>query len=146
MSTHTIKTAVDIDAPVERVWRVLADFAGYPQWSRFILAIAGEMREGARLSVRMDDGGGAVTVSPTIQVCEAPVELRWRGVLGARFLFSAEHYFQLEQLPDGGTRLNHGELFGGVLTPLFWRRFDTRTRHAVHEFNAAIRSRAENSE
>jgi len=29
MSEHTIETAVDIDAPVERVWRVLTDFAGY---------------------------------------------------------------------------------------------------------------------
>lgn len=57
MSKHTIETAVDIDAPVERVWRVLTDFAGYQQWNRFILSIAGEMREGARLSVRMDDGG-----------------------------------------------------------------------------------------
>ena len=38
---------------------------GYPEWSRFILAILGNAREGARLLIRMDDGGGAMTVSPT---------------------------------------------------------------------------------
>jgi hypothetical protein len=146
MSKHTIETAVDIAAPVERVWRALTDFASYPQWSRFILSIKGEARESASLSVRMDDGGGAMVVSPEIIVCEAPTELRWRGVLGVRFLFSAEHYFHLEPLGGGGTRLGHGEKFGGLLVPLFWKRFDTRMRHAFQEFNAAIRTRAENSE
>lgn len=87
-----------------------------------------------------------MTVRPTVLVCEAPIELRWRGVLGVRFPFSAEHHFEFEPIPDDGTRLNHGELFGGLLLPLFWKRFDTRTRHAFQEFNAAIRTRAENSE
>jgi hypothetical protein len=145
MSKHTIETAVDIAAPVERVWRVLTDFASYPQWSRFILSINGEAREGARLSVRMDDGGGAMMVSPEILVCKAPAELRWRGVLGAPFLFSAEHRFRLEPLVGGGTCLDHSEKFGGLFVPLFWKRFDTRTRQAFQQFNAAIRARAENT-
>lgn len=55
--------------------------------------------KGARLLVRMDDGGDAMAVSPIVLVCEAPIELRQRGVLGARFLFSAEHYFSSDSFP-----------------------------------------------
>ena len=145
MSKRMIEPAVGIAVPVERVGRVLTDFPSYPQWSRFILSIKGEAREGARLSVRLDDGGGAMMVSPEILACKAPAELRWRGVLGAPFLFSAEHHFRLEPLVGGGTRLDHSEMFGGLLVPLFWKRFDTRTRQAFQEFNAAIRARAENT-
>ena len=145
MSKRMIETSVDVAAPVERVWRVLTDFSSYPQWSRFILSIRGDAREGARLSVRMDDDGGVMAVSPEIRVCDAPTVLRWRGVLGAPFLFSAEHHFRLEPLVGGGTRLDHSEMFGGLLVPLFWKRFDTRTRQAFQDFNAAIRARAENT-
>lgn len=142
MSKRMIETSVDIAAPVERIWRVLTDFSSYPQWSRFILSIEGEAHEGARLSVRMDDGGGAMAASPEILVCKAPAELRWRGGLGAPFLFSAEHYFRLEG-SSVGTRLIHGEIFGGLLVPLFWKRLDTRTRRAFEDFNAALRTCAE---
>lgn len=36
MSEHAIETAVDVDAPVERVWRVLTDFTDYQQWGDYM--------------------------------------------------------------------------------------------------------------
>jgi hypothetical protein len=124
---------------------VHTDFSSYPKWSRFILSIGGEVRKDARLSVRMDDGGGVMTVSPEILVREAPAELRWRGVLGAPFLFSAEHYFRLER-SSAGTRLIHGEIFGGLLVPLFWKQLDGSTSRAFGDFDAALCKRAESGE
>ena len=143
MSGRSIETAIEIAAPVERVWRVLTDFARFPQWSRFILSIEGEARPGARLSARLDDGGGPMQIRPEVLVCKDRDELRWRGVLGASFLFSGEHYFRLEALPGGGTRLTHGEVFGGLLVPLLWTRLNTRTRQGFEDFNTALRERAE---
>lgn len=145
MSSRKIETSVDIAAPVEDVWRVLTDFARFPQWSRFILAIEGEARPGTRLSARLDDGGGAMQIRPEVLVCKEHDELRWRGTLGASFLFSGEHYFRLQALPGGGTRLTHGEVFGGLLVPLLWTRLNTSTRRGFEDFNAALRARAESS-
>jgi hypothetical protein len=34
-------------------------------------------------------------------------------------LFDGEHYFILEPLEDGKTKLTHGETFSGILVPLF---------------------------
>jgi hypothetical protein len=142
MKARIIETTIDIAAPVEHVWKTLIDFTSFPEWSRFILAIEGEAQPGTRLSVRLDDGGGAMRMRPEVVACEERVELRWRGVVGAGFLFSGEHRFRLDALP-GGTRLTHGEVFSGVLVPLFWKTLNTRTRQAFHEFNAALRARAE---
>lgn len=143
MSGRTIETTIDIAAPVEHVWRTLTDFLSFPRWSRFILAIEGEARKGARLTVRLDDGGGAMKMRPEIVTFEENVELRWRGVVGARFLFTGEHSFRLETLPGGGARLTQSETFEGILVPLFWKRLDTQTRRAFHTFNDALRKRAE---
>jgi hypothetical protein len=145
MSSRAIETTIDISAPIEHAWRVFTDFPSYPQWSRFVVDIRGEPRPGARLSVRLDDGGGAMQIRPEVLSCE-PYELRWRGVLGASFLFSGEHYFRLEALPGGGTRLTHGEVFGGLLVPLLWTRLSTRTRAGFEDFNTALRERAETAE
>jgi hypothetical protein len=143
MSRRIIETSIDIAAPADRVWQSLTDFAAFPQWSRFILAIDGDVRPGARLSVDLDDGGGKMKMAPEVVAAESPVELRWRGVVGARFLFSGEHSFRLDSLPGGGTRLTHSEIFRGLLVPFFWKTLDSRTRQAFHAFNAALKGRAE---
>lgn len=142
MTGRVIETSIDISAPVDRVWHVLTDFSSFPQWSRFIVGIEGKPSPGTRISVRLDDGAGIMQIHPQILACGSH-ELRWRGVLAASFIFSGEHYFRLEPLPGGGTRLTHGETFGGALVPLLWKRLDARTRQAFHRFNAALRERCE---
>lgn len=144
MSQRIIETTIDIAAPTETVWRALVDFPSYPQWSRFILSIEGEARRGAPLAVRLDDsGGGVMRMHPRIVAFDTAAELRWRGVVGASFLFTGEHSFRLQPLSKDATRFTQSEAFGGVLVPLFWKRLDTHTRRAFHSFNDALRARAE---
>lgn len=143
MSEKQIETTVDIAAPVQRVWAELTSFANFSEWSRFILAIRGDLRTGSKLEVRLDQGKGPMTIRPQLVVHNERQELRWRGTLGASFVFWGEHYFQLAPLPDGGTRFTHGERFGGVLLPLLWKSLDTQTRKAFGEFNEALRARSE---
>src|SRR5216683_3317082 len=50
MSRH-IATSVDVDAPASLVWRILIDFAAYPEWNPFIRRINGKLEVGARLEV-----------------------------------------------------------------------------------------------
>lgn len=138
-----IETTIDISAPLPRVWSELTNFARFPEWSRFILGINGELRQGAKLEVRLDDGSGPMTMRPEVLVSAEHAELRWLGKVGASFVFSGEHYFQLSTLEDGRTRLTHGEIFGGALAPFFWNTLNTRTRKAFGEFNQALRLRSE---
>ncbi len=143
MNANGIETTVDIAASPQRVWRELTTFTKYPEWSRFIVAIEGQPQPGARLRVRLDDGGAALTIRPELLVARENEELCWRGTLGARVVFSGQHYFRLSPLPDGYTRFTHGEHFGGLLLPFFWKTLDTRTRKSFVRFNEALRARAE---
>jgi hypothetical protein len=143
MSQRNIETTIDIAAPVGTVWRALADFPSYSQWSRFILSIEGEARPGARLSVQIDDGGGVMRMRPLIVTFDENVQLCWLGFVGASFLFSGEHAFRLEPLSPNVTRFTQSETFNGVLVPLFWKRLDNHTRRAFHSFDDALRERAE---
>jgi hypothetical protein len=139
-----IVTEIEIDSPAERVWEVLTDFAAYPQWNPFIRRAEGELREGARLEIRIEPPGGrGMTFRPVLLEVRRPTELRWLGRLGLRGLFDGEHVFSLEPLDRGGVRLVHRERFTGLLVPLLWRPLERSTREGFESMNGALRSRAE---
>lgn len=145
MAEKHLETSVEIAASPQRVWRELTNFAKYREWSRFIVAIDGELRTGAHLKVRLDDGRRVLNLKPTLIYVEDGVEMCWEGKLGSSLVFAGRHYFRLLPLPDGYTRFSHGENFRGALVPLLWKSLDTHTRRAFERFNEALRERAEST-
>jgi len=142
--TKSLTTAIDIDAPPERVWQVLTDFAAYPQWNPFVRRLAGEPRAGARLEADIGNPGSEpMTFTPIVLVADAPHEFRWRGSLSVPRLFIGEHYFLLKPRSDGGTHLVHGELFKGALIPVMGEGFWNDTRRGLEAMNIAMKARAE---
>jgi hypothetical protein len=145
MFRHELQTAVEIDAPTERVWSLLLDFASYPAWNPFIREISGVPEVGARLVVRLGPPGKkASTFRPVVRRVVAAREFVWLGHLLVSGLFDGEHRFRLEPL-DGGrrTRFCHSERFGGLLVPLLRRSLDTDFRSAFVAMNEALKARAE---
>lgn len=139
-----IQTHIDIDAPPERVWSVLTDFERHPTWNPFIREIRGEVRQGARLHVRLGPpDGNPTTFTPVVTRAEPNRELSWLGLLVTSWVFRGEHAFRLEPLGDGRTRFYHGESFGGVLVPLMRKRLDTDTRRGFELMNEALKREAE---
>jgi hypothetical protein len=143
MARH-LSTEIRLDAPPETVWRVLTDFAAYPDWNPFVTSLAGDLRLGARLTARIVlPGTRGMTLRPTVVALEPPARLAWLGHLFVPGLFSGRHSFTLEPLPDGGTRLLHEERFSGVLVPLVWPGMATATRAGFVSFNEALKARVE---
>jgi len=139
---HRIATAVDIDASSAEVWRVLVDFAAYPDWNPFIRRIEGEPRVGTRLQVTMQPGDRRpMTFKPTVLVAEPERELRWLGRVFLPGVFDGEHAFVIEQ-KQGGCRLRHEESFRGVLVPLFGAMLGD-TERAFVAMNEALKRRVE---
>ena len=140
----TLGSAIDIAAAPDRVWQVLSNFSAYPQWNPFIVRAEGHAEVGSRLTLRMQPvGGRAVTLRPTVIDADEGRRLRWRGRVGIRGIFDAEHVFILESLGDGRTRLSQTERFTGVLVPLMAKSLDRRTLPAFRAMNDALRRRAE---
>ena len=72
-----IRSQIEIDAPAERVWWILADFAAFPQWNPFIRRASDEPMTGARLQRKVQPSGArGMAFRPTVLRAEPNRELR----------------------------------------------------------------------
>jgi hypothetical protein len=139
-----IHTAIEIDAPADRVWRALTDFASYPEWNPFLRRVAGPATAGAWLDVRAEPQGARATSFRALVLAAEPCrELRWRGRLPIPGLFAGEHAFVIEPLGGDRVRLVQRERFRGLLVPLLSRRIDRDIRGGFEAMNRALKARAE---
>ncbi len=141
-----IRTAIKIDAPTERVWQILMDFASYPQWNPFLCQITGEAQVGARLDVQIQPPGGRpLIIRPTVQRVEPQRDLRWMGRLGMPGIFTGVHRFELQSMGAGRTLFVHHESFTGLLVPIVLGLLGKKTRQGFEAMNQALKARAEKS-
>lgn len=142
-AVRELRREIEIDAPPERVWAVVTDFAAYPEWNPFIRRISGEPREGARLEVRIEPPGArAMTFKPTVQSVEADRELRWLGHLLVPGVFDGEHSFRIEPVTGGRSRFVQSERFSGLLVAL-GKGTLAKTEAGFEQMNGALKARAE---
>ena len=139
-----LRTELEIAAPADRVWIALTDFASFPLWNPFIRRVDGELRVGARLTVRIQlPNARSMTFRPRVLKVEPGRQLRWRGQLVMRGLFDGEHIFAIEPLGPRRARFVHREIFTGLLVPLLARGLDRTTRRGFEAMNLALKARAE---
>lgn len=139
-----IRTEIQIDAPAERVWSILTDFADYAGWNPFIRQVRGEPRRGERLEVRLEPPGGRpITLRPEVLNVEPGRELRWIGKLFVPGLFDGEHVFEIERLDGGSVRFVQRERVIGLAVPVLQRLLEGPYRAGFEAMNEALKSRAE---
>lgn len=141
---HAIDTRIEIQAPPPRVWDVIADFPRYPEWNPFILAVVGEVREGASVSYRFEFPQGIrIWAVAKILRFQPARELRWAAHFLSPRVFNGEHHFRMQPSAAGGTRFEHGEVFSGALLPLAVPLLKWDGPRSYASLNAALKRRAE---
>jgi len=139
-----LETQIDISAPAERVWSLLLDFPAYGRWNPFVRSIDGTPVVGQPLNVFVQPPGSrGMRFRQTVIALEPHRQLRWKGKLMVPGLFDGEHYFRLEPRPHGGLLFRHGEIFSGLLVPLFRRSLDGATRQGFVAMNKGLKREAE---
>lgn len=148
MYRRELNTEIEINAPAERVWKVLTDFAAYPHWNPMIRKANGELRLGARLKVRFEPEGSSRghTFRPKLIVVNPERELRWLGWPRFPGIFDTEHYWIIEGKPEGKTHLLHGTVIYGLLSPLGGNALERTSRGAFEAMNLAHKYRAESDQ
>ena len=107
-----LHTEIEINAPADRVWKILTDFKQFTAWNPFITQAEGEIKEGARLRVHIEPPGGTpMTFKPTVIRAAPGRELRWLGRLLLPGIFDGEHSFEMSPLGEGRTRFVQREKF-----------------------------------
>ncbi len=139
-----IRTEVEIEASVERVWEVLTDLTAYDQWNPFAQKASGEIRVGEKLSIFLKPPGAmGMTIKPRVLKAESSREFRWLGHMVVPGIFDGEHIFEIERLDDGRSRLVQREEFCGVLARPVLAMIGGSTERGFVAMNEALKERAE---
>jgi hypothetical protein len=140
-----LRTEIEIEAPPAAIWKVLTDFARYPEWNPFIPEISGQLEVGSELQVVIaPPDSSEMRFRPTLLALKPDEELRWRGKLFVSGLFDGEHFFRLIAISSHRTRFVHGENFSGILVKMF-RKTLTQTARGFVFMNQALKRRVETS-
>ena len=144
MNMRELYTAIEIDAPKEKVWSVLTDFKGYPLWNPFIKQLKGDVREGNELDITLEAvNSSPMHFTPKVLKLEKNTEFRWLGHLYFKGLFDGEHIFELKSIGENKTLFVHREEFKGMLVPLFWKMIDSNTKQSFELMNKEVKRKSE---
>lgn len=138
-----LKTEIIINAPWETVWEILTDFEQYALWNPFIVNSSGKAVAGERITNQMKQGEKTFTFKPKLIEVQPYQKLEWIGHLMVPGLFDGHHYFHLEKIGAGQTKLIHGEKFSGLLRKLIMKNLEEGTRDGFVRMNRALKERAE---
>jgi hypothetical protein len=142
--SHKFVTEIEINAAATRVWEVLTDLNSFPEWNPMIRWAKGKVYPGSRLTVRFEpEGSKGYTFTPKLLVVEPDRQLRWLGYPRIPQLIDTEHYWMIERLSDEKTRLIHGAVIYGLLTPLSRKIFVKKSKVPFEQMNHAHKRRAE---
>lgn len=146
MIKKEIKSEITINSTPKIVWEYLTNFAMYAEWNPFILSVSGELKELAKLKIKIKPYNSApMNFNPTILKVETDKEIRWIGRLFIKGLFDGEHYFKL--IDNGNkTTLIQGETFSGIFIPLMKNMIEVKTLTGFKLMNEQLKKLIELSD
>ena len=106
---------VEIDAPVQRVWDLLADPLAWPSFAPEVHDV--HLDAPAAVDTRFTWANGRSRIKSRFAVVDPGREITWTGVSSG---FKAVHRHLLEATSDGATRVRSEESIAGSLLVLFY--------------------------
>ncbi len=114
----TLYTAIEIDAPKERVWKILFHKEKWLYWNTFLYDRAPqqpfEVGQEVFLSLKRVPGAEEVELQPVVTLVDSGVCLQWFSQMPG---FQSEHVFELQDIGNC-TKYIHQEHLSGWLTRL----------------------------
>ncbi|KAA3663622.1 MAG: SRPBCC domain-containing protein [Chloroflexi bacterium] len=137
------RAEIEIDASSQKVWDILADPGGYPNWDPGMLRIEGRLALGEKVSF-------FTKLSPdrAFPVKVTAFEPGKRMVLTGGMplgLFKSERTHTLTPSSDGKTMFHTEEIFSGLLLPVFGKSIPDLTGN-FEQFAAGLKQHAENDD
>ena len=106
-----------IDAPIDLVWGVLVDFAGYSDWNGFCPHAEATLALGEPIRMQVDLGFGLQEQVETICRIEPPTAIAWRMANEPGDPIHAVRTQTLEKLGDARCSYLSVDLFSGPGVP-----------------------------
>ena len=142
--SYIVRTQIEIEAPVERIWEILVDLDRYHEWNPFITNATGRIAPGATFKVSpVSDRGKRHVFVPQVTDYQEHREFTWTGEFYFRWLALGDHTFRLTPVNDGRVRLDHDERIYGMAAPFVYLMAKEQIRTGFEAMNIALRARAE---
>ncbi|MBU0910310.1 MAG: SRPBCC domain-containing protein [Proteobacteria bacterium] len=139
-----VRAEIDITAPAPSVWRVLTNFALYPEWNPFIRSVSGECINGGELSVTTASLFG-ILLNFQLKVDNILENrgMRWLGQTIRPGLLDGHHYFEIHELSPNKVRFVQYEEFSGFMLTPSWPVISPLSRRGFDSMNKALKERVE---
>ncbi|MBP9884833.1 MAG: SRPBCC domain-containing protein [Leptospiraceae bacterium] len=141
---NEIHTEIEINAPKEVIWKILTDFSAYPEWNPFIVNITGTPRLGATILFVARFEAISIPILANIIQFEKEKSFSWGGpgISWLKSVFTAEHFFIIEEIENGKCRFTNKEQMDGAIPDALWLLIE-RGKPAYEAMNEALKKRAE---
>ena len=139
-----INNTVEINAPLDQVWRTLTDLGAYHDWNPTIRGITGTLEVGhdVVLSVAQPDGGERQW-SVRVSRFDPQHEYGWTFYEDSPELYGGEHTFRLEAVDEHTTRYHDRETFHGSLVAERQHDLASTTQAGMNAMGAALKQHVE---
>ena len=139
----TYRAEIEIGAPAELVWEILADLDSYPEWNPFTPTIETSYEIGTTISIGVSfDGKPPFERREVLRRWEPGEELRWNMTIGPRWLFRAERFQRVEVLGESRCRYVTEDAFAGLISPIVQLLYGGRVQRGFDAVAKALERRA----
>ncbi|MDQ4096333.1 MAG: SRPBCC domain-containing protein [Actinomycetota bacterium] len=118
MPAPELRLETVIDAPPERVWAALTDFASWDEWNPTLLQPSGPPVAGTEVRMKLRLGRLTVPMRQEIRVVDPPRKLVWRSRQAVPAALDVVRTFEIHPLEGGRSRLVQSEVTTGWLARL----------------------------
>lgn len=141
-----VRVEIEINAPANRVWYNLTDFAGYPRWNPFLPYAQGTLEINTEIEVHVNPPDGKrMKFRPTILVAEQGTRLVWKGSLSmVPGLMNVVQTFEIQANGENRVKFVATERFGGLMVSLMSGGIE-KSRKGLELMAQALKKRAEAS-
>ena len=140
--TRSFATRIDIQAPADKVWRILTDLSRWSQWNTTVERTVGNIERGAKVTVFVKQSPGRAFPLRVTQL-DAPLRMVWAG--GMPFgLFTGTRVYELAAPAAGTAVFSMREDYSGPLAGLISKSIPD-LQPAFEEFAHCLKREAERS-
>lgn len=144
LARRTIENEIEIAAPIDVVWDILAQFDRYAEWNPFTPAIRGELEVGRPIDIEVS----LLRDRPFIQrewlnLIDPGKTLCWGMHMFNPWLLTTNRWQQLSELSTQSTRYHNRLELSGLLTPTVMMLYREKLTRSFSIVAQALKTRCE---
>jgi hypothetical protein len=138
----SFSTRIEIEAPVDKIWRILTDLPRWAQWNSTVERTVGNVERGAKVTVFVKQSPGRA-FPLRVSELDAPRRMVWTGGMPLG-LFTGTRVYELSTTAASKTFFSMREDYTGPLAGLIGK-FIPDLQPAFDEFAQCLKREAERS-